>query len=76
MKHIYQVLWNDPTIHNTTSFDKPYKKYLTETISVGEILQDKDCVVVISTRPTDDTDSTDADGIVIPKSLIKSMDKV
>ena len=73
MKQIYRISWLDPTIHNTTKFNKPYKQYLTETISVGEVFKDKDCIVVISTKPTDDTE---ADGIVIHKSLIKKLTKL
>jgi hypothetical protein len=64
---IKKVWWYDITPQTWQVPKKPYKNYLDTCITIGEVLEDDDCVVVIYSW---DTSGEEKCFDVIPKSNI------
>ena len=78
MKAIYRIEWTDPTVHSVEELKKPFKKFMTKTVSYGEIKTDGNYIAIISTPKTakDITDDQTADFTIIHKSLLISKKKL
>ena len=61
------ITWLDPTVHIDEELKKPFKKFLTTTVNVGEVVEDGNYIAVINSK---NSLGKDKDFIVIPKCLI------
>ena len=70
---IKRVWWYDITAKTWTIPKKPYKNYLAECCTIGEVIKDKDCVIVIySTDNKEDDKCFD----VIPRSVVTRIEDI
>jgi len=71
-KGIYRVEWLDITNFTNRKIEKPYKQYLTNAWTIGEILEDKDTVLVVNSGGDDNQVCGDA----IPKNCVTKITKI
>ena len=69
---IYKVTWLDIQAHTSEKLTKPYKDYLCESYTIGEIVREKDTVIVIYGGNSNGDKCFDA----IPKECVKKIEKI
>lgn len=69
---IYKVTWLDIQAHTSERLTKPYKEYLCESYTIGEVFKDNDTVIVVYGSNANGEKCFDA----IPKKCVKSITKI
>jgi len=72
MAKLKKVWWYDITAQSWEEPKKPYKNYLAKCFTIGEVLRDKDCIVVCYSEAGDDDKCFD----VIPRSNVIKIETI
>ena len=68
----YKVTWLDISGQNNKQIKEPYNQFLTESYSIGEVLKDKDTILVIYAGNEDGDKCFDA----IPIGCVKKIELI